>query len=352
MSELNFLYLSQEDVIKCGGLDMRATLHDVKTATVMAYQGNAIEATTASLFWDLPKENLQRKIGYPGKKRINIHSACLDGEVKAVGIKNIPSCPDNPKKLNSPRTSGFITLVDFDSGYPYALMDASIISGFRTGALAGMGAEFLSNSKASVVGLIGTGPINKAALIAVKESVPTISTVKLFDIALERSLAFKDYFSNEFGLNIEIVDSAKEAVADTDIVMPATNVTIPEDAYIKYSWIKPGCLLIDLSLWDEEVEVFQKADKLVVNSSLGLQRINITPGCLIEQGFFTKNDFFDLGSIIKGESKARENDSEIIVYFARGMAIYDVINAYRVYQIAKKQGVGKELSLWSNPYWF
>jgi ornithine cyclodeaminase/alanine dehydrogenase-like protein (mu-crystallin family) len=349
---VSFRYLSQEDVIECGGLNMIETLKDVETATLLAYSGNAIEATTANLFWDLPKDKLKLSIGYPGSKRINIHAAYLNTNPKIVGIKNIPSNPENPIKGRGPRASGLITLVNDETGYPYALMDAAIISGTRTGALAGLGAKYLCINKPATVGLVGLGPINRSAFTAVKNSIPQTAKAKVFDISKERSEKFKKEIQAQFDIEVVIASSAKDAIYESDIVMPATNVKSPEDAYIEYSWLKPGCLFIDLSLWDAKFDIFKKANKLVVNSSLSLDRKNITPGCLVHQGDFKSDNFIDIGSVIHKEMVGRQNESEIIVYFARGMAIYDVINAYRVYKSAEEKGIGKLLNLWENPYWY
>jgi hypothetical protein len=43
--------------------------------------------------------------------------------------------------------------------------------------------------------------------------------------------------------------------------------------------------------------------------------------------------------------------THVIVYFARGTAIYDVMCGYRAYQNALKNGIGEGLSLWRTPFW-
>lgn len=352
MKEVSFRYLSQEDVIECGGLDMGSTLKDVEKGTVMVYRGDAIEATTGSLFWDIPEDTKHLRVGYPGSKRINFHGAYLGGDIDIAGIKNIPSNPDNPIKRHMPRASGMITLVSSETGYPFALMDAVIISHMRTGALAGTGAKYLAPRGPCVVGLIGAGPINQTALMALNESLKHIESVKIFDLRRERAIAFRDKMTEELRLNIRVVSSAEEAVRESDVIVPATTVISLDQAYIEYDWLKHGCLLSDLSVFDEKLDVFQKADKLVVNTSQTLERANLIPGALIAEGSFTEERFIDLGGIIEGEIQGREKEDEIIVYFARGMAVYDVINAYRVNRIAEEKGIGKTISLWKEPFWY
>lgn len=352
MGRVSFRYLSQEDVIKCGGLDMKTTLRDVEKCTVMMHKGEAIEATTATLFWDVPDERKNLKTGYLGTKRVNIHGAYLASDLKIVGIKNIPSNPENPIKYKMPRASGLITLISSETGYPIALMDAMVISGMRTGALAGVGAKYLAPKGPYAIGQIGTGPINQTALMAMKEALEKIDVVNVFDLKKEKAIAYQERMKKQLGLNIRVLPSAEAVVKESNVVIPATTILNFDQAYIEYSWLQKGCLLADLSVWDEKLEVFQKSDKLVVNSLESLKRRNLIPGALVAENGFKEEQFIDLGPIIEGKIVGRESNDQIIVYMARGMAIYDVISAYRINKRAEEAGIGKILDLWQEPAWF
>lgn len=355
MSQQDFLFLSQEDVVACGGEDIQATVADVDRATLLLYREQAIEATTATLFWDLPKEDLKKTVGYKGTKRVNIHAAFLDNDgVRMVGVKNIPSNPENPSKGRGPRASGLLTMLDAESGYPVAVMDAAVISCTRTGALGALGARYLRRSGVCDVALIGVGPINQAAiaaLIHVCDDGREIGSVHVFDLSTERAAGYAADLERRFGVNAVVAQSAETAVRAADIVMPATTLTDPEQAYIPFEWLKAGALFIDLSIWDARYEVFAKADKLYANSVEALDRKNLTPGCLVDAGVIKPEQLLDLGGVIAGEVPSRSNDGEIIVYFARGMAIYDAICGHRVERTARARAVGNELTLWQQAHW-
>ena len=63
----------------------------------------------------------------------------------------------------------------------------------------------------------------------------------------------------------------------------------------------------------------------------------------LEDGTITKDDFTgDLGSVIKGEVKGRENDEEIIVFKSVGVAAQDLVAAREIYDKAVKAGIGTE----------
>ncbi|MGI3171107.1 hypothetical protein ACRARG_18280 [Pseudooceanicola sp. C21-150M6] len=355
MSKQEFLYLSQEEAVACGADDIPATVADVNRATYLLYRGDAIEATTATLFWDLPKDDLKKTVGYKGTKRANIHAAFLDDDGdRMVGLKNIPSNPENPAKGRGPRASGLLTMLDPESGYPIALMDAAVISCIRTGALGALGARYLRKSGKNDVAVIATGPINQAAmeaLVHVCEDGRDIGTVHVFDISADRAEAFAENLRKTYELEVIVSESAEAAVRASDIIMPATTLTDPGQAYIPYDWLRAGALFIDLSIWDAEYEVFAKADKLYANSIDALDRKNLTPGCLVDAGVMTPEQLLDLGGVIAGEVPGRDNDEQIIVYFARGMAIYDAICGHRVHKAALSRKTGQDLPLWTEPYW-
>lgn len=77
----------------------------------------------------------------------------------------------------------------------------------------------------------------------------------------------------------------------------------------------------------------------------------MTPFVMVDRGLAGEDDIVDLGKVIAGEAGGRRDEKDVIVYFARGMAIYDVMCGYRVYQNALKDGVGSNLSLWQTPFW-
>lgn len=350
-----FLYLTQEQVVECGGADIAATVADVDRATHLLYTGDAIEATTATLFWDLPREHLQKTVGYKGTKRVNCHAAFVDnaGE-RMVGVKNIPSNPENPQKGRGPRASGFLTMLDPESGYPVALMDCAVISCTRTGALGALGARYLRRSGVNDVCLIGVGPINQAAMAAlhyVCNEGADIGTVHVFDLDKERAETYARRIQRELKVSVRVAGNVEAAVRAADIVMPATTLTDPEQAYIRYDWFKRGALYIDLSIWDAEYNLYRHADKLYANSAEAIERKNLTPGCLVDAGILKPEQLQDLGGVITGVVAGRDNDDQIIVYFARGMAIYDAICGHRVQKAAEARSAGQELTLWEQGHW-
>ena len=61
----------------------------------------------------------------------------------------------------------------------------------------------------------------------------------------------------------------------------------------------------------------------------------------IKDGVITKDDIYaEIGEIIMGKKKGRENDEEITVYDTVGMGVQDLAMAKAIYENALKAGIG------------
>lgn len=336
---VKFLYLTQEQVIECGGLDMVQTVAAVEKVFRLLHQGQCIEPQAPIIHWN----------GIHGR-RISMHPAYVGGDVQVTGIKWIPSNPENPVKRNMPRANALIVLNDPETGFPLAVMDGTVISAMRTGAVVGVGAKYLARPEADVIGLIGAGVINRTQLMALQVGLKQIRQIKLFDVVPAKAAAFSAEMGDRLGLEIQVVDSARAAIQDADVIAPATNVG-PADRYIQAEWIKAGAYLANLSVNDYTFEAVLACNQIVVDNKKQLQ----VPGALltdmVAEGLADPKDIVELGAVISGEQPGRTTDDERIFFSPLGMGIEDLINAHRIYQEACRRGIGQELDLWQEPFW-
>ena len=79
--------------------------------------------------------------------RIIALPASIGGPLRVDGLKWISSFPQNVA-AGLPRASAVLILNDHDTGYPFACLEASIISATRTAALAASAADWLSRGRA------------------------------------------------------------------------------------------------------------------------------------------------------------------------------------------------------------
>ncbi len=64
----------------------------------------------------------------------------------------------------------------------------------------------------------------------------------------------------------------------------------------------------------------------------------------------TKDQVDDLPDIIIGETPAKRNPDDKIIYSVGGMPIEDVAWGTVVYRNALERGIGTKLNLWEKPY--
>src|SRR5215216_7201539 len=92
--------------------------------------------------------------------RIIALPASIGGQMRVDGLKWISSFPENVA-AGVPRASGVLILNEPDTGYPFACLEASIVSATRTAASAALAADRLTRDRPRPirVGFVGVGLI-------------------------------------------------------------------------------------------------------------------------------------------------------------------------------------------------
>ena len=123
--------------------------------------------------------------------RIIALPASLGGSNPVDGLKWISSFPENVA-AGIPRASAVLILNDHDTGYPFALLESSIISATRTAASAALAADRLSSGAArpTRVGIIGTGLIARYIHAFLAGSGWTFDEVGVYDLSVDSAAGF------------------------------------------------------------------------------------------------------------------------------------------------------------------
>src|SRR5438445_6399650 len=95
--------------------------------------------------------------------RIIALPAFLGDGFGVAGLKWIASYPANIQR-GFPRASAVLVLNNYDTGYPFAILESSIISAARTAASAALAAYWLNgrSCRAHSLGIVGTGLIARS----------------------------------------------------------------------------------------------------------------------------------------------------------------------------------------------
>lgn len=370
-SKIDFLYLSESDMIKAGVKDMKSCVDVMEDLLITLYKGDYVMGGANHnshgcmiMFPDDPQ--------FPGMpknaddRRFMAMPAYLGGSYQMAGMKWYGSNVEN-KKVGLPRSILMMILNDKDTGAPLALMSANLVSAYRTGGIPGVGAKYLARKDSRVVSIIGPGVMGKTSLAAFVSVCPNLDTVKIKGRS-QRSLdAFTRFIREELPQikNIEICDSVEEAVKDSDIISFTTTVRddVSSFPYINGDWIKKGALISmpSAARFDDD---FLAGCKLVVDNSKlyeaweeeypyptypQVQIIGTKFTDLKHDGKIKAEDIIDITDIIEKRHPGRTSDDEIIVYSVGGMPVEDIAWGGTVYRNAVKLGIGIKLPLWDKP---
>ncbi len=340
--KVEVLWLSQEDVIAAGGLDMAAAVADVEEVFRLHGTGQYVLPEKIVLDWqEAPPGELH--------SHINIMPGYLGGRFDVVGLKDIASFPRNHRH-GLPRASALLTLHDTETGLPLAVMDGTLISAMRTGAASGVGVKHLARADVTRVGLIGAGVQCRTQLMAVKVVRPGIREGQVYDIRRERAQAFAEEMGPELGIRLAVADSPEDVVRQAEVLITATTTTQP---IVQDGWLAPGSFYAHVSGYEAEYDVLRHADKVVVDDwNTVKHRMYSTVALMWRNGEFADEDLYaELGEIVVGRKPGRESDREIIVFSPIGMGLHDLAVAARILEDARRQHLGQPVTLWEEPLW-
>jgi len=270
----------------------------------------------------------------PQRARAPLHA---EGTAMVLFPGSLPSVPAYSVKVHakfpgqSPAIRGVVHLHDVATGAVLAVMDSGHLTAVRTGVVGALSADVLARPDASRVALIGAG---RQAVMQLKSLrlVRSLSHVRVFDTAPERSAAFAARMYQELNLPVRMADSVQEAVADADIVVTATWSRQP---FLDAGMLRPGAHVIALGA-DEPGKAELSAELLRQSRFLVDHRgLSLSTGAAGAVGLGEDAIHAELGEVIAGMRPGRTSPEEITVFAAVGLPFQDLAAAWHVYQAAQ-----------------
>ncbi|MDO7835554.1 tyramine oxidase subunit B [Sphingobium sp. HBC34] len=371
-TRIDFLYLSEPDMIRAGVTDMPACVDAMEEMFALLHHGDyrmagannnshgaIVMFPDESPFPDMPKSTVDR--------RFMAMPAYLGGSFRTAGMKWYGSNIENRDK-GLPRSILTFVLNDADTGAPLAFMSANLLSAYRTGAVPGVGARHLARKDSRVVGILGPGVMARTSLSAFMAVCPRIDTVKVMGRGKANLDAFIGWVGETFPqITVQTVDTAEAVVRDSDIVTFCASVATGDPSIyptVRREWVRPGTFLsmpapcnIDEGMEGDDIR------KVLDNTGLYESYLEELPAPahrfvpavgvrfldLVAEGRLDKATLEDLGGIVAGDTPGRRNDEEIIILSVGGMAVEDVAWGTIVYRNALRDGIGVKLNLWDAP---
>jgi len=246
--------------------------------------------------------------------------------------------------LGLPSELGLATLYDPHTGVPLAIMDATMITESRTGAMTAVGAKHLARADAKVLGHAGARG-TAFANVTMLDELFDLDEIRVTSRRPESREAFGEQLRAVVSTPVRVVDTVEEAFADADILVEATRLTEPAPL-LRTAAVKPGAFVVPYGTVSAvELDLLDVMDKVVVDDwreaqsgRFGALRAHVDTGRLSPQTLHA-----ELGQVVTGERPGRESDDERILLWHRGLSILDVAVAHLVLSRAEAADAGTML---------
>jgi alanine dehydrogenase len=340
MSELWLRFLSGPDIDSLG-LTYAEIVAAVQDAVRAHGEGRAIVEPRVHLVPDnddaghfnVLRGHLSAATGSSGVSRLGGVSG-----VKVVGDFVANYAAGLPSEL------GLLTLYDPRTGVPLSIMDATLITACRTGAMTAVGARYLARPDARVLGHVGARGTAFWNIVLLDELFE-LEEIRVTSRRPESREAFARHLATVTSTPIRVAATAEETFDGADICVEASRLTEPEPL-LRTAWVKPGAFVVPYgTISAVELDLLDVMDKVIVDDwreaqsgRFGALRRHVDTGRLSATSLYA-----ELGQIVTGQRPGRERDDERILLWHRGLAILDIAVGLAILRRAEQQDAGTML---------
>ena len=333
------LFLQQEDQIKAGLLDMKKILEITEETYKLLGQGE---------IQNPPKTHLGIPEGPVWDSFFNTMPSHIGGNYNIAGVKWAAESKKNADTPGIPYGIDISILSDPETVLPFCIQDGTIITAMRTSAVAGVQAKYCAPSDTKTATLIGAGVIGRTMIMAICEAVPTVKTIYLCDLDIEKAKEVAaDEMYAKYGVEIIPTTDSKAAAAKSELIVGETTARTP---FIDKDWVKPHSAIVCVS-HEANIDIPKMADVNVVDYWKQLKTFkNVSTVQAVEQGLIAEDSLLETSDLVLGKP-CRTSDDQFIYACSLGLGALDITVAYELYKKATEMGIGTKVKLWDKPLW-
>ena len=249
-----------------------------------------------------------------------------------MGIKVITVFHANSES-GLPSHQGIVMLFDAKHGQPLMLFDALEITAIRTAAASAVATKLLARENSSTLAIIGSGEQAKRHIEAML-LVRNIRNINIWSRHEKNAKQLVNELLGEYNIPIHIKQNVQQAVEHADIIC---TVTSSKEPIVMGQWISAGTHINAVGSSTAAAREFDTA--AIVKSKLFADRyeslFNEAGDFLIpkkEGAIKDEHVKAEIGEVLSGIKKGRENEEEITVFKSLGIAAEDIFSAYHIYQ--------------------
>jgi alanine dehydrogenase len=274
------------------------------------------------------------------------HFNVLRGHLPAAGVSGVKVVGDFVSNYAAglPSELGLLTLYDPQTGVPLSIMDATMITARRTGAMTAVGARYLARPDSRVLGHVGARGSAFWNVVLLDEMFG-LDEIRVTSRRPESREAFAQQLAAVSRARIRVTATAEEAFDGADILVEASRLTEPEPL-LRTSAVQPGAFVVPYGTVSAvQLDLLDVMDKVVVDDwreaqsgRFGALRRHVDSGRLSAASLYA-----ELGQIVAGQLPGRERNDERILLWHRGLAILDIAAGLAILRRAEQQGAGTML---------
>jgi alanine dehydrogenase len=265
------------------------------------------------------------------------------GPERVSGVKVVGDFVGN-WRLGLPSELALVLLLDPDTGMPLGIVDGTMLTAARTGAVTALGARHLARPDSRVLGHLGARG-SAWWNVTMLDDLFDFEEIRVTSRRAESREAFAAGLAEELGKPVRAVASPAEALVGADIMVEATRLTEPE-VLLETGWVVPGTTVIPYGTVSAvDLDLVDVMDKVVVDDwgqagtgPLGALRRHVDSGRLSRANLHA-----ELGEIVAGKAPGRERPEERALFWHRGLATTDLAVAHLLLRRAAQAGLGTEL---------
>lgn len=311
----------------------------------------------------------RRRVHIPSGVRVSVHQ----GGVPAAGstglmthcewVKPFADHQEYPR-LNHP----VIVLYDAAEGELKAIIIGEItcrelpdnvaVTGLRTAATSAVGTDLLARKDAERLGILGSAGQAKNHLVALAQ-VRRIREIKVYSRTAENRRKFTEEMEVLLNLNISPVSSAEEAVRGVDMILTATNSSVP---VFDGNWLEPGVHVTSIvgsnvglvkggftQAKRREIDDTTLARSHVIGIASVRQAIQDEQADIfdpVQRGIIRWDQLIEIGELLAGKKKGRTKAEQVTLFKNNaGQGVADVALGALVLKQVVERGGGQILDL-------
>ena len=287
--------------------------------------------------------NMPDRIHVDNGNLTSLYMPCFTNE--AFGTKILTIAPNNAK-INKPILDGVMVVNDVQTGEIVCMMDGKTLTSVRTGAVGGVGLKHTTSKDVQSIGLIGTGAQGFYQILYACKA-RTIKNVYLYNRTKNKAINLKIELEKELkNINIYVVDSSRELVENSEVIITATTSSQPVIDNDKE--LLKGKHIIAIGSYTPDMKelpdaLFEVVDKVIVDTDFAKEESGDL--CLpIKNNLIKSEDIENMGNFLENNTNFNMK-GKTTLYKSVGMGLFDLVVANKIYVKALEKGIGQYIEL-------